>query len=278
MDVQPREIPKCQVPGLCGLHVVEVPGDSPTFAFRCKFSDETRSEPFGLDRAVEIWLQWPDDGGMKPNLWRAIHDCCVKLAKRGWSAMALAVYRRLLADCSTPHYTTAIASDAGLVFTQLERWEEAAALFRQALAAEPTDPVICYRLNNDVGHCLARAGKHIEAEAYCRTAIRTLPKNFQAHRGLSMALMGQGRFVEAADSLLTALTLAPEKASPLRGLVALLLEHPAIITEAPECMDRVAAIVRQIPTTVPKKDSMSSANDSKPTSQAARNRPEGGGS
>src|SRR5262249_7904186 len=66
-----------------------------------------------------------------------------------------------------------------------------------------------------LGKALGGQGRHKEAEAACREAIRLEPDLAEAHGGLGVALHGQGKFEEARKAFRRAAALFPD-GSPLR--------------------------------------------------------------
>lgn len=92
----------------------------------------------------------------------------------------------------------------GNLLRALERWEEAAACWRQAIATDPTDDIAW----NNLGFYLSRVCKrHEEAEQHFRRACEAFPttKHFRAHLG--DALYFQGKYQEALEHYRMALSM-----------------------------------------------------------------------
>ena len=94
----------------------------------------------------------------------------------------------------------------GLIRVSEERYEEGAALIRQALAIDPN--FAAAHLN--LGTCLQEMEKLDEAEASYRIALRLQPKNPQIHSALGLNLWSQYRDLEALENFNEALKLKPD--------------------------------------------------------------------
>lgn len=66
-----------------------------------------------------------------------------------------------------------------------------------------------YWLHNNHAYCLAMLERFAEAEPMAREAIRIDPDRHNAHKNLGLALMGQGRLLEAAESFGRARDIRP---------------------------------------------------------------------
>src|SRR5262249_35304124 len=91
------------------------------------------------------------------------------------------------------------------------RHKEAEAAYRKAIRLEPDSATA----HNDLGSALSGQGKHKEAEAARREAIRLKPDYAKAHHNLGNALRDRGKFEEAGKSFRRAAALFPD-GSPLR--------------------------------------------------------------
>ena len=76
-------------------------------------------------------------------------------------------------------------------------------------------------------------GRHADAEVHTRAAIALDPERHNAHKNLGLALAGQGRFEEAARSLLEADRRCPPDTRARGHLTTLLAEHPEILAGDP---------------------------------------------
>ena len=111
-------------------------------------------------------------------------------------------------------------------------WTAAIESYRQVLANEQQDVMLLYFGNNNLGFCLIQLGRFDEAEDYCRTAIEIDEERHNAHKNLGLALLGQGRRLDAALSLLEAANLQPMDPRAARHLEQLLGAHPMLLQQS----------------------------------------------
>lgn len=168
----------------------------------------------------------------------------VSLAAAGRAGEAMALLQRHLRtrprDADVHHALARMM----LVSDELPR---AAFHFEQAAALAPSNPDFL------VGHAVAlgRQGKSDLAERVYRRAAGIASDHFDAHLGLSHALAAQGRFAEASGAARRAAELNPgnahawinlsvclerlgrvgESADLLRGALANIPDHPALLTQ-----------------------------------------------
>jgi tetratricopeptide (TPR) repeat protein len=112
----------------------------------------------------------------------------------------------------------------------------AADAYRQGLAFPPQRNETWYFLNNNLAFCLNQLGSFEEAEVCCRTAIAFQPYMYNAHKNLGVSLAGQGRLVEAANSLLEAARRSSGDPRALGHLEDLLAHHPEVGRDHPEIL------------------------------------------
>jgi len=120
----------------------------------------------------------------------------------------------------------------GQLLEQEKRFAEAEVEYAKGLEIIPPCGEVGYFLHNNRGYCLNTLGRHLEAEAHCRAALAIAPTRFNAHKNLGLALAGQGRFVEAAHSLLEADRRCPADGRARRHLFDLLSAHPELLTDS----------------------------------------------
>jgi tetratricopeptide (TPR) repeat protein len=91
----------------------------------------------------------------------------------------------------------------------------------------PQEPgLVWYFLHNNLGYCLNKEGRYLEAEKHCRAAINIDHRRYNAHKNLGIALQGLGRYCEAAKSFMAATIACPEDGRALRHLKDLVAAHP----------------------------------------------------
>lgn len=130
----------------------------------------------------------------------------------------------------------------GCQFEKCQDWEGAIASYRQALEADPKDPLVRYFANNNLGYSLIQLGRFDEAEEYCETAIDINPEQYNAHKNLGLAREGQGRWLDAALSLAEAARLCPANTRAWLHLQQLLKLRPELLAQAPEMVGDIAAL------------------------------------
>lgn len=121
----------------------------------------------------------------------------------------------------------------GQIATDEQRLDAALAHFQAALVCEPRRKKIAYVIHNNIGYCLNRLGRFIEAEPHCRTAIEIHWKRASGYRNLGVSLEGQGKLAGAAWALVEAVKLevSDERARAL--LEKFIAEHPAMVVQCP---------------------------------------------
>jgi tetratricopeptide (TPR) repeat protein len=72
---------------------------------------------------------------------------------------------------------------AGVIREQNGQFEAACRCYA-AVTADLLEGEERYFALNNLGYCLNRLGRHVEAEGICRRAIATDPKPFNAHKNL----------------------------------------------------------------------------------------------
>jgi Flp pilus assembly protein TadD len=129
---------------------------------------------------------------------------------------------RLMATTADPGRQAGGYLGLGQLLEQQDRYAEAEVAYAEGLAIMPPAGEVGYFLHNNRGYCLNILGRHAEAEVHCRAAIAIDPARHNAHKNLGLAMAGQGRFVEAAYSLLQADLRSPADERARRHLADLL--------------------------------------------------------
>ena len=127
----------------------------------------------------------------------------------------------------------------GQISENLGDCETAARWYERAFTLKPGSDEVWYFLNNNLGYCLNRLGRHAEALEKCARAVAIDPKRHNGHKNLGVALEGLTRYGEAALSYLAAAELCPWDGRALQLLESLLTSHPAIEEDSPGLRDRV---------------------------------------
>ena len=106
-----------------------------------------------------------------------------------------------------------------------KRYDLATAFYQQGLRLDPTDIDVRYFLNTNLGNTLNQIGRFAEAEGFCRAAIACDPLRHSAHEFLGVSLVGQGQYIEAAQSFILAIRARPCESRALRHLQTLAKAH-----------------------------------------------------
>ena len=172
---------------------------------------------------------------------RGLVDECLNAGLLGGALAYLDKERSLTdepADLAKVHLTT------GLVFERMRDYRSAADRYKEAFELPKEEGETWYFLHNNLGYCLNQLGQHDEAEKYCRTAIDLEPRRHNAYKNLGLALLGQGRFPEAAALFLKAAYIFPPDPRSLGHLEELLADHrEEVELETPDiALDLAAAI------------------------------------
>jgi tetratricopeptide (TPR) repeat protein len=166
----------------------------------------------------------------------------------GRQAEAIPYLNRLALSIDDPDRRAECYLRMGQLMEKIHDYDSASGFYRDALSLEPTNNQVWYLINNNLGYCLNCLGRHREAEAYCRAAIRIEPRKHIAYKNLGLSLEGQGRHVEAAKGYIAALRANPADARALKHLEALIAEHSEISLEIKdifEQLDLCRSAVRQ---------------------------------
>jgi len=95
-----------------------------------------------------------------------------------------------------------------LTWNQVRIWHDSERLWRHAVAIDPMSPTSQFSL----GLALVRQGKLVEAVEHYQMALRIEPDYADAHLNVGVALADQGRLAEAIEHYQTALRLKPDYA------------------------------------------------------------------
>lgn len=119
----------------------------------------------------------------------------------------------------------------GAIAEKQEDLEAAVRFYREALALEPARTFTWYFILNNLAFSLNQLGRFTEGERYSRKAIEVEGGVCNAHKNLGLALVGQGRYAEAAESFVTATKVNPRDPRSLAHLKGVLQEQPALALE-----------------------------------------------
>ncbi len=134
----------------------------------------------------------------------------------------------------------------GCVHEHESDWDAAIASYRQVLASDPQDPTLRYYGNNNLGYSLLQLGRFDEAEDHCLAAIEVDGHRHNAHKNLGLAYQGQGRWLDAALSLLTAYELNPQDPRAWHHLEQLLEARPTLLSQSESLRSGVEGMKKAI--------------------------------
>ncbi len=225
--------------GLTGVELVFGAGDADSAVFRFLGPAAAAMEPFSIDQAVEKWINWGNADDTNYNLWSAIQSVTWALDREGQSDRAFSHLLRMLPY--SPHYEAqyAICMEISGYLKKLRRYNDAVACFGKCLEKRPMDPKMQYALHNNMGFCLCMINQSVEAEQWCREAIKLSPDEYHAHKNLGAALLGQLRIPEAAESLLQMLEVSRGDAGAVKAAEGFLSTIPQLAAEAPEVVGKI---------------------------------------
>lgn len=135
----------------------------------------------------------------------------------------------LLAHPGSPEDAARAHLTLGCIHEHDADWPAAIESYRQVLANDPQDPTVQYYGNNNLGYSLIQLGRFDEAEGYCLAAIEVDEHRHNAHKNLGLVRQGQGRWLDAALSFLTAYELNSHDPRAWHHLEQLLSAHPDLL-------------------------------------------------
>jgi len=174
----------------------------------------------------------PDPEKIERMLWGLARECLDYFRFDG----AVGYLAKILALTGGDQTKALCFLEMGRAHEKKRDFRAAADAYRKGLALPPQWTETWYFLNNNLGFCLNQLGSFEEAEARCRTAIAFQPYMYNAHKNLGVSLQGQGRLVEAAQSLLEAARRSPSDTRALGHLEDLLARHPEVGRDHPEIL------------------------------------------
>jgi tetratricopeptide (TPR) repeat protein len=176
-----------------------------------------------------------DPGKLKGLLWGLAREC----GESGRYDGAFGYVEKISTLEQDPDARAHCFLTMGQLFEGKRDFQAAVDAYSRAFTLPARENDTWYFLNNNLGYSLNQIGDHDEAEPRCRTAIAINPDRHNAHKNLGISLQGQGRYLEAAQSLLRAARVAREDTRALDHLENLLSQHEEIGTDHPEILQAV---------------------------------------
>ena len=188
---------------------------------------EPGTEPSAAE-AERVLLDKLEDEKESPDALRQLAEF---YATTGQYDKALVHFRRLLAVVRDVEEKAHCLLRMGQVMECAGDYSAAVRYYKKAVALKPTDRLVRYFINNNLGFSLSVLGDFFEGEIYCRKAIEIDPERLNGHKNLGIALAGQGWYWEAAECFVAATqkNALDSRASDL--LTQLLESHPELEVE-----------------------------------------------
>ena len=174
-----------------------------------------------------------DSGDLTRLLWGLAREC----DESGKHDGAAAYLEKVLTLEEDPDARARCVLAMGQVFERKGDFPAAVAAYSRAFAEPARENDTWYLLNNNLGYSLNQIGRHAEAEAYCRAATAIDPSRYNAYKNLGVSLQGQGNYLEAARSFLSAAHAQPDDVRALGHLEDLLAKHEEIARDHPEILE-----------------------------------------
>ena len=131
----------------------------------------------------------------------------------------------------------------GDLFLQAQRYEEAAASYREALARAAPDSEFQVEIHTGLGNALAFLGRLDEAEEQYNTVLRADPKAAPVYNNLAFIFLSRGDRKGAVGSYLRAIELKPDYLNARIKLAQLLMD----MGRFEEALSQLEAADRQAP-------------------------------
>jgi len=144
---------------------------------------------------------------------------------------AIVHFRRLMAVVRDVEEKARCVLNMGQVMELAGDYSAAVRYYKKALALKPTDRVVRYFINNNLGFSLNTLGDVSRGEIYCRKAIEIDPERPNGHKNLGIALSGQGWYREAAECFVAATEANALDPRAFNLLTRLLDQHPELEAE-----------------------------------------------
>ncbi len=138
---------------------------------------------------------------------------------------------RLVAVSSDSEKKAFCLLSLGQLMEQCGEYETALEHYKHAMMLEPANECSWYFIHNNMGCCLNHLEHYEEAERYCRDAILIDPARYNAFINLGVSLEAQERFLESAQSFLSALQADAEDMELILHIEELIEEHAEIVDQ-----------------------------------------------
>jgi tetratricopeptide (TPR) repeat protein len=168
-----------------------------------------------------------------------ILDLVLLYSRLGQQDIAGQYLQRLINATVDPEKKAQYFLRMGQLMEHIRNYEAAITFYRQAFSLEPTHNTVWYFINNNLGFCLNHFKRHVEAEPYCRAAIKIDPLRQNAYKNLGISLEGQGKYARAAEFYIKAVHTNAVDARAFVLLEDLVMKHQEIKFELPDIQTQI---------------------------------------
>ena len=165
---------------------------------------------------------------------RTILDLACLNSNIGRPEKAAHYINRLMTSTDDPEKKAFYLLAMGCSMEKMRKYEEAIIYYSQGLLLEPSNSETWYFINNNLGFCLNYFNKYVEAEPYCRAAIKINPHHHNAYKNLGISMEGQDKYPEAAVLYIKAVETNARDSRALVLLEELFEKHEAIKYDFPD--------------------------------------------
>lgn len=218
--------------------------DQPQFLFR--IPNIPAGQVYSGEEAEIALLQWFSKS--RNDLAEVMLKLVVYYSKHGRQGNAIPFIEWLVENAGDPERKAAYILTQGQLMEQMQNYTAAAVFYRAGLTLEPANSETWYFMNNNLGYCLNMAGNFVEGEYYCRAAIKIDPKWQNAYKNLGMALEGQERYKEAAESYIQAVKANARDPRAYQILVKMVERVPQLIELIPDIEVQIAQCAEAVKT------------------------------
>lgn len=161
-------------------------------------------------------------------------DLVLLYCRRGQQEIAMQYLERLIAVTVDPEKKAKYFLRMGQLMEQIRNYEGAITFYTQAFSLEPDNNTVWYFINNNLGFCLNHFDRYVEAESYCRAAIKIDPLRQNAYKNLGISLEGLGEFTRAAELYIKAVEANAADPRAFYLLEDLVRQHQEIEIDIPD--------------------------------------------
>jgi tetratricopeptide (TPR) repeat protein len=172
-------------------------------------------------------------------LENTVLDLVLLYSRLGQQDIAVQYLERLITATADPEKKAQYFLRMGQLMEQTRNYEAAITFYRHAFSLEPTHNEVWYFINNNLGFCLNHFNRHVEAEPYCRAAIKIDPLRQNAYKNLGISLEGQGKYTRAVEFYIKAVQANAADARAFVLLEDLVRRHQEIKFDIPDIQTQI---------------------------------------